>query len=281
VIEVDIRKYFDTLDHTYLQELVRQRVRDGVLLRLIGKWLNAGVLEDGCLTHPEAGTPQGGVVSPLLANVYLHEVLDKWFEDQVMPRLKGRAFLVRYADDFVMGFEREDDARRVMDVLPKRLGRHGLTLHPSKTRLIPFSRPGKGGPGAPPPGTFDFLGFTHHWARSRRGNWVIKQKTAKGRLSSGLRRVAEWCRVHRHLPVQEQHRKLVLKLRGHYGYFGITGNSRALGNFRHQVQRIWHKWLGRRSQRGITWERFNALLAFYPLPPASPVHSALRLAANH
>ena len=281
LIEVDIRKFFDTLDHTHLQDLLRQRVRDGVLLRLIGKWLNAGVLEGGSITHPDTGTPQGGVISPLLANVYLHEVLDKWFEDEVVPRLKGRAFLARFADDFVMGFEWEDDARRVMAVLPKRFGKYGLTLHPTKTRLIPFSRPRKGGPGAPSPGTFDFLGFTHYWAKSRRGNWAIKRKTAKGRFSRGLRRIAEWCRGHRHRPIKEQHRTLTWKLRGHFSYFGITGNSRALRRFRHKAERIWQKWLARRSQRGMTWERFYALLGRYPLPPPVAIHSKLRLAANH
>jgi hypothetical protein len=188
-----------------------------VLLLLIGKWLNAGVLEGGSITHPDTGTPQGGVISPLLANVYLHEVLDKWFEDEVVPCLRGRAFLVRYADDFVIGFEREDDARRVMEVLPKRFGKYGLTLHPTKTRLIPFSRPRKGGPGAPSPGTFDFLGFTHHWAKGRRGNWAIKRKTAKGRFSRGLRRIAEWCRGHRHGSIKEQHRTLTWKLQGPFG----------------------------------------------------------------
>jgi group II intron reverse transcriptase/maturase len=281
LIEVDIRKFFDTLDHTHLQDLLRQRVRDGVLLRLIGKWLNAGVLEGGSITHPDTGTPQGGVISPLLANVYLHEVLDKWFEDEVVPHLRGRAFLVRYADDFVIGFKREDDARRVMEVLPKRFGKYGLTLHPTKTRLIPFSRPGKGGPGAPSPGGFDFLGFTHHWAKGRRGNWAIKRKTAKGRFSRGLRRIAEWCRGHRHRPIKEQHRTLTWKLRGHFSYFGITGNSGALRHFRHEAERIWQKWLARRSQRGMTWEKFYALLGRYPLPPPVAIHSKLRLAANH
>ena len=281
VIEVDIRKFFDTLDHTHLQDLLRQRVRDGVLLRLIGKWLNAGVLEEGSISYPDAGTPQGGVISPLLANVYLHEVLDKWFEDEVAPRLKGRAFLVRYADDFVIGLEREDDARRVMEVLPKRFGKYGLTLHPTKTRLIPFSRPGGEGPGAPSPGTFDFLGFTHQWARSLRGKWVIKQTTAKGRFSRGLRRIAEWCRWNRHRPIEEQHRSLSWKLTGHYSYFGITGNSNALGCFRHEVQRIWQKWLGRRSQQRVNWDLFNAILKRYPLPPAVAIHSMLRLAARH
>jgi group II intron reverse transcriptase/maturase len=166
VLEVDIRKFFDTLDRAPLRQLLRQRVRDGVLLRLIDKWLKAGFLEEGELTHPEAGTPQGGVISPLLANVYLHYVLDMWFEREVKPRLKGRAFLVRYADDFVMGFACEGDARRVLAVLPQRLGKYGLQIHSDKTRLVPFARPtsrppGPGQPPAPPLGSFDFLGFTH------------------------------------------------------------------------------------------------------------------------
>src|SRR5438309_4126464 len=188
LVEVDVRKYFDTLDHVHLRALLRQRVRDGVLLRLIDKWLKAGVLEGGELTYPEAGTPQGGVISPLLANIYLHYVLDVWFERDVKRRLQGRAFLVRYADDFVMGFACEADARRVLDVLPKRFGKYGLTLHPDKTRLVPFQRP----PHQTSPtdsardrrhGSFDLLGFTHFWARSRRGFWVVKRKTASSRLS--------------------------------------------------------------------------------------------------
>src|SRR5438876_10710441 len=181
LVEVDIRKYFDTLDHAQLRALLQQRVRDGVVLRLIGKWLQAGVLEGGDLTYPEAGTPQGGVISPLLANVYLHYVLDVWFEQTVKPRLKGRAFLVRYADDFVMGFACEEDARRVLAVLPKRLRKYGLTLHPDKTRLVPFQRPtqqpDRSDPsGKRPPGSFDLLGFTHYWGRSRKGIWVVKRK---------------------------------------------------------------------------------------------------------
>jgi RNA-directed DNA polymerase len=165
VLEIDIRKFFDNLGHCHLREILSRRVRDGVLLRLIGKWLNAGVMEDGCVTHPESGSPQGGVISPILANAYLHEVLDEWFEHTVKPRLKGRAHLIRYADDAVLVFEHEGDARRVLDVLPKRFGKYGLTLHPEKTRLVPFQGPR---PGAPPrprqerPGTFEFLGFTHY-----------------------------------------------------------------------------------------------------------------------
>jgi len=155
LLELDFESFFDTVDKKQLQQMLRQRVRDGVLLRLIGKWLNAGVMEEGCVYYPDAGTPQGGVISPLLANVYLHNVLDVWFERKVKPRLKGRAFLIRYADDAVMLFEQEQDARRVLDVLPKRCGRYGLRLHPEKTKLVPFERPAAKGPQGPKPGTFE------------------------------------------------------------------------------------------------------------------------------
>lgn len=285
VIEVDVERFFDTLDKAQLREFVRRRVRDGVVLRLIGKWLNAGVLEDGAVRHPEAGTPQGGVISPLLANIFLHYVLDEWFEQEIKPRLKGQAVLIRYADDAVLGFSQEEDARRVLAVLPKRFGKYGLRLHPEKTRLIDFRRPRGGGPSAPskPPRrrTFDLLGFTHYWARSRRGYWVIKQKTATDRLSRAISRIGEWCREHRHAPVDEQHRELSQKLRGHYGYYGITGNSDGLSHFVSEVKRRWNYWLNRRSdRRRWTWERFARYLRAHPLPPPIAVHSVLRHAAN-
>jgi group II intron reverse transcriptase/maturase len=273
VLEIDIRKFFDTLDHRHLHAILRRRVRDGVLLRLIGKWLKAGVLEDGCVTHPEAGSPQGGVISPALANAYLHEVLDTWFERTVKPRLKGRASLIRYADDAVLVFAREDDARRVLDVLPKRFGKYGLTLHPEKTRLVPFQRPRPaaraGDPRGERPGTFDFLGFTHHWGRTRQGGWAVTRKTAKGRFCRSLKAVSEWCRAHRHLPLKEQWAALTAKLRGHYAYYGITGNFASLRTFRFRVRSVWHKWLSRRSTKArIPWERFGELERRYPLPPA-------------
>jgi group II intron reverse transcriptase/maturase len=297
VVEVDIRKFFDTVDHAHLQEILRQRVRDGVLLRLIGKWLNAGVLEAGELSYPEVGTPQGGVISPLLANIYLYEVLDKWFERDVKPRLRGRASLVRYADDFVVALSCEEDARRVLDVLPKRLGKYGLTLHPDKTRLVQFRRPAlkppaearNGGAGrsgtsdqsAPKPpadernggagqlGTFDLLGFTHYWGRSRKGWWVVKRKTARDRFSRSLKRVTQWCRRYRHQPIAQQWQALVRKLRGHFEYFGIPGNFKALTSFRYWVLRIWIKWLSRRSQKArMPWDRVVKLLERYPLPAA-------------
>ena len=285
VVEVDIRKFFDTLDHAHLRDLLRQRIRDGVLLRLIGKWLNAGVLEDGKLTFPDEGSPQGGVISPLLANVYLHYVLDVWFEQEVQPRLKGRAFLIRYADDFVIGFTCEEDARRVLDVLPKRFGRYGLTIHPDKTRLLAFQPPDRSdrsdSSAGSEPGTFDFLGFTHFWGRSRKGVWVVKRRTAPSRLRRALTKIAHWCRLNRHRPIPEQHQTLSQKLRGHFAYYGITGNSEGLRRFRDAVQRTWRNWLCRRTRgRPFSWDLFRRLLGRYPLPPALTVHSVCRPVVN-
>ena len=265
VLDVDVSKFFDTLDHECLLRVVRRRVRDGVLLRSIGKWLNAGVMERGSLTYPDSGTPQGGVISPLLANVYLHEVLDEWFHRDVLPRLKGRARLVRYADDLIVVFARADDARRVLDVLPRRLGKYGLTLHPDKTRLVDFRRRDRGN--LEGPATFDFLGFTHHWGTSLRGKWLVKQRTGKDRFSRALHRVREWCRAHRHDPIRAQQQALAQKLRGHYGYFGVSSNIRALDRFYRETRRIWQKWLSRRSHTGyVDWSRMLALLERFPLP---------------
>lgn len=279
VLEVDIRRYFDAIDHCHLREMLSHRVRDGVVKRLLGKWLKAGVMEDGCITHPETGSPQGGVISPLMSNVYLHEVLDVWFQNEVKPRLRGRAFLVRFADDALMGFECEDDARRVMTVLPKRFEKYGLTLHPEKTRLIDFRKSkakSDDSDEAPGPGSFDLLGFTHFWAKSRKGFPVIKRKTASGRFSRALKRISGWVKANRHKPIRDQHQMLCLKLKGHCGYYGITGNSRALARFRWEVGVIWRKWLNRRSQKArMTWERMNKLLERYPLPPPIAIHSLL------
>lgn len=279
IVEVDIQHFFDALDKTHLRTFLQHRIRDGVVLRLIGKWLHAGVLEEGQLHFPETGSPQGGVISPLFSNVYLHYVLDEWFEQQIRPRLNGAAYLIRYGDDFVLGFAREEDARRVLAVLPKRFGKYGLTLHPDKTRLIPFQRPsagttGKsGGPGHQTR-SFDLLGFTHYWGRSRKGNWVVKRKTASNRMSRAVHRITQWCRTNRHRPLPEQHRILSQKLRGHYAYYGITGNGSALAGFHHQVREIWRKWLSRRRRSQlIPWERFERLLERYPLPSARVVHS--------
>jgi group II intron reverse transcriptase/maturase len=280
VVDADIEAFFDTLDHGVLRGFLDQRVRDGVLRRTIDKWLKAGVLEEGALSFPESGTPQGGVISPLLANVYLDEVLDRWFEEEVKPRLEGEALLVRYADDFVLVFTSERDAQRVMAVLGKRFAKYRLAIHPEKTRVIDFRRPrpqqqGKGG------GSFQFLGFTHHWGRSLKGSWVVQRKTASKRMSRALKAVAQWCRKSRHWPLIEQHQGLSRKLKGHCAYYGITGNGRALSRFRDQVTVIWFKWLNRRGgKRSWTWERYARLLRAVPLPAPVPIHSVLRHAAR-
>jgi group II intron reverse transcriptase/maturase len=285
IVEVDIQSFFDELDHPKLRGFLDRRVRDGVIRRILHKWLKAGVLEGGVLRHPETGTPQGGVISPLLANIYLHEVVDVWFEREIKPRLAGRSLLVRYADDFVLVFEQERDARRVMEVLPKRFGKFGLRLHPDKTRLVRFSRPPRrpegGGQASPGPEGFEFLGFTHYWGKSWKGWWVVKRRTAKSRFTRAVKAVRVWCRNHRHLPLALQHTALCQKLRGHFSYYGITGNHAALARFWWEVRRTWHKWLGRRSQRGgMAWEDYQRLLRRYPLPLPRVVHSVYHPSAR-
>lgn len=265
VIELDIRSYFDAIDHALLRDLVRRRVRDGVIDRLIGKWLQAGVMEDGQWSRAEAGSPQGGVVSPLLSNIYLHHVLDEWFEREVRPRLMGSSFMLRYADDALLAFANEHDARRVLAVLAKRFDRFGLELHPTKTRLVAF-RPPRGSDDGDSD-SFDLLGFTHYWGKSRQGRWVIKRKTARDRFRRSLKRIGQWCQRHRHDPIRDQHARLWQMLKGHYAYFGLSGNLRALRCLRFRAERLWVKWLSRRSQRGrLNWEKAAALLQWLPLP---------------
>jgi RNA-directed DNA polymerase len=278
VLDVDVRKYFDSLSHSHLREILDQRVTDGVIRRMIGKWLNAGVLEAGNLHFATEGTPQGGVISPMLANIFLHHVLDKWFEEVVRPRMKGRATLVRFADDFVMTFETYHDAKRVMDALGKRFGRFGLQLHPDKTRFLDF-RPVRHG-GTPPDckaQSFDFLGFTHSWGKSRKGKDVVRQTTAKSRFARSLAAVRNWCQTNRHLSVREQRVWLSAALNGHFAYFGITGNIRRIQEYRHQVVRTWHKWLERRTRgRKFLWDKFRAFLARHTLPAARIIHRYTR-----
>lgn len=274
VVEVDIRKFFDSVDHERLMEILRRRVRDGVLLRLIGKWLHAGVLEGRELSHPEEGTPQGGVISPLLANIYLHEVFDEWLTCDVLPRLRGQLVVARYADDIVLMFRDEVDARRILDVLPKRFARFGLELHPTKTRLLRFVRPDQA---QEPPATFDLLGFMLHWGKTRKGTWIVKYRTAKDRLSRALRRIREWCRDHRHWSLMRQKQILGSKMRGHYAYYGVTSNYRRLRNFYQAVRRTWRFWLGRRSQKGyVSWAAMLRILKSYPLPEPRIIHRYAR-----
>ncbi len=275
VLDVDIRKYFDTISHRHLRAFLDQRVTDGVIRRMIDKWLAAGVLEDGHLHRPTEGTPQGGVISPCLSNIFLHHVLDDWYANVVRPRLRGNSMLVRFADDLVVAFERFDDAERILAVLGKRLARYGLTLHPDKTRFIDF-RPRRA-EGDQPAGTsgttFDFLGFTHVWGRSRQGRKVVRQVTAKSRYARAVAAVTDWCKRHRHQPVCAQHARLSSMMRGHFAYYGITGNGRRLSWYARQVVRGWKKWLSRRGGKGtFLWSRLGEYLRQHPLPPVRIVH---------
>jgi group II intron reverse transcriptase/maturase len=264
-VEADIVAFFDSVDRSKLLEIMSERVVDGSMQRLVGKCLHVGVLDGEEYSEPEEGTAQGSGLSPMLGNIYLHHVLDMWFEEQVKPRLRGRAYLIRYADDFLLGFEHMDDAQRVMEVLPKRMGKYGLTLHPDKTRLFSFAPPSEAkGTGT---STFDFLGFTCYWRRTRRGRWRMWYKTRRARLSRAIRRVRAFCRRNRHQPVKQQHARLSSRLRGHFNYFGVNGNLRSLQLLREMATKIWFKWLRRRSQRTrMTWERYNDLLKALPLP---------------
>ena len=274
IIDADVSGFFDNLNHSLLQEIIKQRVNDGGLMRYIGKWLNAGIVDGKSLSYPETGTPQGGVASPMLGNIFLHHVLDEWFVKEVRPRMKGRCFLCRFADDFIIGFEREEDARRVMEVLPKRFARFELTIHPEKTRLVAFQKPNDQQVAGKGEGTFVFLGFTHYWGKSRRNNWVIKRKTAPKRLRRSMRNVWEWCRKNRHLPLREQYRMLCLKLNGHYQYYGIRGNFVMLWVLYRKAEKAWRYWLSHRSSKGgIPWEKFVMLRILYPLPMPRIVHS--------
>lgn len=275
VLEVDIKDFFGTIDHTKLRSILDLRVRCSGLRRFIGKWLKAGVMEGSTFYRSTSGTPQGGVISPLLANIYLHEVLDVWFERTVKPLLKGRAELVRFADDFVIIFTSESDAQRVWEVLPKRFGKFGLTLHAGKTRLIAFEKPKEKGPALNSfrRETFDFLGFTHYWGRVFGWSWVVMRKTAKDRLRRAIKRITAYCKMYRHAPVKEQHKKLCDMIRGHINYFGVAANQRSLGNLVSQAMRAWRKWLSRRSQKArVSRVKMRRLLARYPLPLARVVH---------
>lgn len=276
VLELDIKSYFDSIVRKHLVEMIERRVSDGSILRLIGKWINVGFIDDGKLLETEDGVGQGQVISPFLANVYLHHILDRWFEDEVKPRLQGKAFLVRYVDDAVLCFQNVEDAQKVLTVLDKRFSNYGLTLHPGKTRLVKFGRAaleeaermGKA------PDTFDFLGLTHIPERSRRGFYRPGVKTMKKRLKRGLKEVGRWCKSHRHDLVVKQQETLNAKLRGHYQYYGRSSNFRSLWGFYFAVHRIWHKWLSRRSRGApMPWATFQSLLSRHPLLKPQLTHT--------
>jgi group II intron reverse transcriptase/maturase len=274
IVDADVSGFFDSLDQGKLREVIKQRVNDGGILRLIGKWLKAGVQEGNRVTYPETGTPQGGVISPMLSNIFLHHVLDGWFVKEVQPRMKGRCFLVRWADDFIIGCEYEQDANRIMKVLPKRFGRFGLTIHPTKTALVKFRKPDPREEKASGNGTFEFLGFTHYWVKTRRGFWTIARKTAQKRLIRFVRSTWQWCRTHRHLPVREQHYRLSQKLLGFYQYHAVRMNYRALKIACEEAERAWRRWLSRRTWKGkVSWEQFHAIRRVWPLPRPRILHN--------
>ena len=269
VVEADICGYFDAIVREKLMEMIERRVGDRSMLRLIGKWLNVGVMEEGRLLETKTGVGQGQVISPLLANIYLHYVLDEWFEAEVKPRLRGEAYGIRYVDDFILCFQYREDAERVLAVLSQRFGKYGLTLHPEKTRLLEFGRRALAKseePGGKKPGTFDFLGFTHICRRSREGKFTIHLRTAHKRLRRSLRKVALWCQKHRHDPVEEQSQVLNAKLRGHDQYYGRPTNFPSLWEYHREVCKIWKKWLNRRTRgKTLTWTGYKELLSLHPL----------------
>lgn len=270
IIDADIQNYFGSINHQHLREFLDRRIKDGVIRKMIDKWLKAGVLENGQVTYSTEGTPQGGTISPLLSNVYLHYVLDEWFNEQIRPLLKGEGMLIRFADDFLLGFTNKEDAIRVLQVLPRRMGKYGLTLHPEKTRLIEL-RAGKKQPGH----TFDFLGFTHYMGTSRKGKSILKRKTSSKKMSASLKRMDEWIKENRHIGVKDLIERLNQKLRGYYGYYGITFNRRKLNSYYEQTKRKLHKWLNRRGgKQRWDWEKFTKLTTeWMPLLKPKIYHS--------
>ena len=266
VIDADISKFFDNMPHARIREILKLRINDGRIIRLIGRWLKAGIVENDGLYYPDCGSPQGGVISPLIANIFLDHVLDQWFVEKAKPKLSGRSFLVRFADDFVLGCENAEDAERLMRVLPKRFAKFGLEIHPDKSKMIYFKWPSKQAV-ENGTGTFDFLGFTHYWGRSRNGHWVIKRQTMKKRQARAMRNLYQYCRCNMHKSVQDQHRQLCRKLQGLYNYYGIIGNYRPLLMLHQHVRSAWRRWLGRRTRNGfISWDKFASFLKVWQLP---------------
>ncbi len=266
VIDVDVRKYFDSIDHSFLRTMIEQRVRDGVIKRLIGKWLSAGVYEDGVRKMQATGSPQGGVISPLLANIFMHHVLDEWFHEVVAKAVKGPIKLVRFADDFVIVAKHKSDADRIFSVLGKRFEKYSLKIHDEKTKLIHFS-PKTGS-------TFNFLGFTYYWGKSQRGRSIPKRKTAKDRTRRMAKKIKLLCKEIRHEKIIDQCKRINKTLVGIYNYYGVSFNMRALGIIFRITQRHWYRALSSRSQtKHLNWDKFNELLKCYPLKSPYLPHS--------
>jgi hypothetical protein len=274
IVEAEVSGDFDSIDRTRLREVLRQRVNDGRMLRRIGKWRRAGVMEDGALAPPETGVVQGGVIAPVLANVFLHHVLDAWFAREVQPRMKGRCFLMRFADDLVIGGELAGDAHKMMAVLPKRFARFGLTMHPTKTALVAFRQPEAHQGSDSGHGTCTLLGLTHSWTTSRQGCWGMKRRTARKRLRRTKKSLWRWCRSHRHAPLKYQYQRLGTKRRGHCQYDGIRGNFRLLEEVRRFAEKAWRYWVSRRSSKSsMGWGKCEKLMQTSILPTPKIVHT--------
>jgi RNA-directed DNA polymerase len=273
IIDADLQNYFGSIDHQCLREFLDLRIKDGVIRKMIDKWLKAGILENGQVMYPTEGAPQGASISPLISNLFLHYVVDEWFKEQAQPRLKGESFIIRFADDLLLGFTNKEDAMRVMEVLPKRLGKFGLTLHPKKTRLIDLGEEEQKGQ---PKQTFDFLGFTHYMGKSRKGKRILMRKTSSKKLNASLVRTETWIELNRHkLSIPMLIAGLNQKLRGHYGYYGITFNMRRINSYYRRTKRMLHKWLNRRGGKRVwTWEKIDKLTTeWIPLEKPRIYHS--------
>jgi group II intron reverse transcriptase/maturase len=275
VLDADIRGYFDSINHEWLMKFIERRISDGRILRLIKKWLKAGVIENGRLAATEEGTPEGASASPLLANIYLHYVLDEWVRYWRRTQARGNVIIVRWADDFVMGFQYQGDAERFLVELRERLRQYSLELHPEKTRLIRFGRFARQGchiDGKSKPETFNFLGFTHSCGLSRNGKFLVNRQTMRKRLATKLHEVKEELRKRMHQAIRVQGTWLQSVVRGYFNYHAIPGNADALNAFRKQISRLWYRTLRRRSQRTrMTWERMEKIIDLW-LPPVRILH---------
>jgi group II intron reverse transcriptase/maturase len=257
IIDADIQNFFGSIDFVHMREFLAHRVNDGIIRKMIDKWMKAGVFKDGEISYPEMGTPQGGSISPLLSNIYLHYVLDEWFVAEIQPRLKGKSFMVRFADDFVIGFSNMEDAKKVMEVLPKRFGRYNLKLHPEKTKLLDMeSEPVRGNR------SFDFLGFTHYMGKSLKGFPILKRKTSKKKFTKSMTKITDWIKKNRHMKLSKMIDAINVRLRGHYNYYGITFNSRAISRYFREVSKVLLKWINRRGgKKAWNWERYKLLIS--------------------
>jgi group II intron reverse transcriptase/maturase len=277
VVDADIRNFFSSVDHAWIERMIAHRIADPRIMRLIRLWLRAGVMDDGVYTETLEGTQQGAGISPLLANVYLHYVLDLWVAQWQRREARGHVRLVRFADDYLLLIEDRDDAQRMLAALSERLAKFNLQLHEGKTRLVEFGRFAEANRrrrGEGRPETFDFLGFTHYVGKTRKGRFMVQRKTQRKRLIRKLKELRLAMRKRMHNPVPDQSRWLGAVLRGHYAYFGITGNAKSIAIFHREVVKWWHWVLRRRGQRPkLPWERFNAILKRCPLPKPRIVHN--------